>query len=688
MKKQLLTLLFIVTAFAAFTQVRNLEFALQSGGIGDDQIYSVKTDENGNIYTVGLFQDTVDFDPGAGTSHLISKGLTDMFIRKLDKDGKFLWAVSFGNSDYDGARDLSIDNNGDLLITGFFADTVDFDPGAGISNLISKGSYDIFILKLDANGSFIWANLIESGQLGIGSSICSDAQGNVLITGQFSGKTDFDPDTTDYNITSNGNQDVFILKLDSNGGFTWVYTVGAGSSDAGRKISVDSRGNIYSVGFSTAGADFDPGSGITYLHPFQNSADIYLLKLSPNGNFLWVRGLMGLSSFDRPYDVKVDLYDNVYLTGCYFGTIDFDPSSTGTFNLSSSGAADIFIQKLDSSGNFLWARSMGSSGDDQGFALALDDSNNVYTSGYFEGTVDFDPDSVGTFNLSSNGDQDIFIQKLDSNGNFIWTEAIGGTGFDQTRTMLVDSKGSIFAAGYFESTVDFDPDTNASLNLSSNGGNDHFLIKINQCNHSNDSLVITSCSDYTSPSGKIWTQSGIYLDTIPNSLGCDSLLYIDLNVIKIDTSLTLVNHVKITANDSLASYQWIDCNNGNVPITGDTNRSFVATANGNYAVVLNKNGCVDTSECIQVLTVGIARNSVEQFSINLYPNPNTGRFTIEVDKSKVSQNYQIFNLEGSIIQEGRLSSRHTLIDLNGFGKGIYFFRLNESGISRKVVLIE
>ena len=103
---------------------------------------------------------------------------------------------------------------------------------------------------------------------------------------------------------------------------------------------------------------------------------------------------------------------------------------------------------------------------------------------------------------------------------------------------------------------------------------------------------------------------------------------------------------------------------------------------------LSKNGCTDTSECIQVLTVGLNSPSKDQNAIKLYPNPNTGRFTIEVDKSKVSQNYQIFNLEGSIIQEGRLSSRHTLIDLNGFGKGIYFFRLNESGISRKVVLIE
>src|SRR5690606_23904636 len=137
------------------------------------------------------------------------------------------------------------------------------------------------------------------------------------------------------------------------------------------------------------------------------------------------------------------------------GTVDFDPG-VGVYNLTSLGYDDIFIQKLDSNGDFLWAKRMGSTGSNIGHSIAVDTAGNVYTTGTFGGTVDFDP-GVGTFNLTSAGGVDIFIQKLDSNGDFLWAKRMGGIGREQGSSITIDALGNVYTTGSFEEEVDFDP---------------------------------------------------------------------------------------------------------------------------------------------------------------------------------------------------------------------------------------
>lgn len=686
MKKQLLTLFFLIAVLTGFSQNVNFNWAAHMGSSSNDLGFTVKTDFNGNVYTVGMFWDTVDFDPDTSVYNLTSNGSLEMFIQKLDANGKLLWATSIGGNNLDRASDIDFDLNGNLLITGMFEDTVDFDPGTSVHNLISSGSIDIFVLKLDATGGFIWAKTFGGLLNDIPNSITIDKNGNSIVTGLFRGIADFDPDSNStYQLTSAGSPDVFIQKLDSNGNFVWANRFGGSSTDYGLGVETDLNGNVYTVGRFRSNVDFDPGSGTARLIN-QGGDDIFIQKLDPNGNLLWVRG-MGDTFDDWAYSVAIDKTGNVLTTGFFNGTVDFNTDTSGTYNLTSSGDRDIFIQKLDSNGNFLWAKTLGSTGDDVGYSILIDTDNNIYTTGSFEGTVNFNTDSIGIHNLSSNGKEDVFIQKLDANGNFIWAETIGGADIDRARSVYIDQNRSILATGSFESTVDFDPDTLSTNNLSSNGGWDIFVLKLDQCDNYSDSLAPITCDTYTSPSGKIWTQSGVYLDTVFNS-GCDSLFTINLNVISIDTSLTIVNHVKITANDSLTNYQWIDCNNNNVPISGDTNRSFIATANGNYAVVLENNGCVDTSACVPILSVGISETASIKSSINLYPNPNKGNFTIEVDKSLIAKTYQVLDIKGSLIKEGRFTNSRTLIDLSGYRKGIYFLRIRELGVSKKIVVNE
>ena len=185
--------------------------------------------------------------------------------------------------------------------------------------------------------------------------------------------------------------------------------------------------------------------------------------------------VFGGASSEYGYSIAVDSSGNVYTTGYFQGTVDFDPG-TGTSNLTSAGSTDVFVSKLDSSGNFVWAKRLGGASSDYGYSIAVDSSGNVYTTGYFEGTADFDP-GAGTSNLTSAGSGDVFVSKLDSSGALVWAKGFGGTSNDRGQSIAVDSSGNVYTTGYFAGTVDFDPGAGTS-NLTSAGGDDVFVLKL------------------------------------------------------------------------------------------------------------------------------------------------------------------------------------------------------------------
>lgn len=458
----------------------DLLWAKGVGGTSDDKGYNVYVDSAGNVYTTGYFQGSVDFDPGSGTTILASAGNNDIFISKMNKSGTFVWAKRMGGIYDDEGWGVFVDSAGNVYITGYFVDTVDFNPGAGVFNLTSEGSSDIFISKLSSGGNFVWARAMGSTSDDYGYSILVDSTGNVYTTGYFRLTVDFDPGegvAEIYELSSQGAEDIFISKLNSSGTFVWARAIGGGTSDVGLGISQYSAGNLYTTGWFQGTVDFDPGGGTTNLASAgQGSFDIFISKLDSDGNFVWARR-MGGASDDRGQGLTVDIAGNVYSTGWFNGTADFDPG-TETSNLISAGSADIFVSKLDSSGNFVWGKAMGGSVADVGYGITTDSSGNVYTTGGFGGTADFDPADPATFNIASVGNADIFISKLDSSGNFVWAKGMGGALDDFGYGISLDSSNNVYTAGYFRSTIaDFDPATGI-YNLSSNGFEDIFVCKL------------------------------------------------------------------------------------------------------------------------------------------------------------------------------------------------------------------
>lgn len=443
-----------------FGQTNDFLWAKQFGNINGGEGLSISADGSGNVYSTGNFSGTVDFDPGPGTYNLNGGGT---YVSKLDALGNFLWAYNF--VDVNG-KFSAIDASGNVYTTGYFTGTVDFNAGPGIYNLTSAGGFDIFISKLDAFGNFLWAKQLGGASDDKGISITVDSIGNVYTTGVFWFTADFDPGPGNYSLSSAGFSDMFISKIDHSGNFLFAKKIGdASSTEEGESITIDGAGNIYTTGiynlapthqngrehffvskldasgnlvwkkqfagiygevsysiavdflgnvYTTGNfqgtVDFNPGIDINNLTSVGNvNPDIFILKLDALGNFLWANQIGGVE-YDRGNSIVIDFAGNAYVTGFFKGIVDFDPG-IGYYNLSSMGSTDIFISHFNTMGNFLWAKQIGGVGADNGNSIALDIVGNVYVTGFFTGTVDFNS-GAGTYNMTSSGNYDIFVVKL------------------------------------------------------------------------------------------------------------------------------------------------------------------------------------------------------------------------------------------------------------------------------------
>ena len=392
----------------------NYLWAKSFGGEASDTGESIIIDNEGNSYITGFFSGTVDFDPSANTAELTGNGDFDFFVLKLDANGDYLWVKSFGGFGPDRGAFINRDNRGDIYVTGRFQLTVDFDPSANTAELTSNGNQDIFVLKLDANGNYLWVKSFGGLESDIGFSLTHDNQGCSYVTGFFSGTIDFDSSTNTAELTSNGNQDIFILKLDANGDYLWAKSFGGSDSDYGFSITTDNQGSSYITGWFSETVDFDPSSNTAELIS-NGERDVFVLKLDVNGNYLWAKSFGG-PDYDFGESITTDNEGGVYVTGLFTGIVDFDPNSNTT-ELTSNGTQDIFVLKLDANGGYLWAKSFGGSGSDAGRSITIDNEGGIYTTGWFKGSVDFDPSS-NTVELTSNEGYDIFVLKLkDCNTN-------------------------------------------------------------------------------------------------------------------------------------------------------------------------------------------------------------------------------------------------------------------------------
>lgn len=436
--------------------------AFSFGGTPDDSGYYIQLDPTGNQYVSGTFAGTVNFDPkntNTGSPDTLTADASgDAFVAKYSPNGTFQWVVALGPGPNDAfGGQVAVDgtsvyaayfnkNDGAYLAklsaaTGTVAwnsTITDNDDGqvyavtlspAGnlyvgglLHSTFGDGSH-VFISRLDpASGESLWTQT-PSGDGGFPFWISVDNAENVYAAGYFIGTTTFGSTTLTVSSgqSSPTYQNGVLWKMDANGNSLWVGQLGSNLVNRPRQITTDAAGNVYVTGwFSGTSNDFDPGPNTVSLTN-RGGEDIFVAKYSPNTNgglsLIWVKGIGG-TGHNRGFDVEVDGTGNVYSTGYYNGTVDFNPNSTNSSNrkLQSSGLGTAsFVSKLSNSGLYVDSANIAAAqlktGNADSRALELDSAKNVYLTGTFSGTIDFNPTSA-KFNLRTNGGTDAFVVKL------------------------------------------------------------------------------------------------------------------------------------------------------------------------------------------------------------------------------------------------------------------------------------
>ncbi|BDS11941.1 SBBP repeat-containing protein [Aureispira anguillae] len=651
-------------------QNHSFSWAKQAGGNKADEGKSIAIDNDGNVYTTGEYSSNGDFDPGTGVFNLTTNDWNyQIFVQKLTPDGDLIWAKSFGGNGYDHGEKIRLDADGNIYVTGWFENTVDF---AGFTKTAS-GLRDIFLLKMSSSGTVLWVETFGGAGYTTPNDLIIDDAMNIYMTGGFSVSATFGSQT----FTSNGAHDAFVLKMDQGRNLQWVNTLGGNGSDIAISVEVDRNKNVYTTGAFTGTVDFDPSSNNSYyLSSTSSVEDTYIQKLDSAGHLVWAKSF-GADWEDHPYDIHLDKNEDLYIIGRFGLTIDFD-LGPNTFFLTGNGSLDAYLLKIDTAGQFIWAKSWGASSDDYGMSVTTDDEGNVYTGGYFFGFVDFDP-GPNERSLWSKGNGDFFLTKLTSNGDFLWAKSGGGPVFDIAWEIALNPKKELYMVGEFTFTGNFHTDFGTyNMTANSNGHSDVLLLKLDYCAPSDSTLVVASCEPYLAPNNQTYDSSGQYIVRLSNAKGCDSILTINLTRYEIPVSLFSRNDSLFAVTDTNLTYKWYDCQSQTY-INNETAPFLRPSNSGSYAVEVSNGQCSVRSSCF-LLDLNL--------DLLIYPNPTAGN--ISINKNHHGEiTAKVYDAIGELIGTALLDDQITTLDLSRYPSGVYMLVLeHQQGISTHKIIRE
>lgn len=497
MKKVILMLLYVLSVYFinplclnaqnfSWAQSFNPGVNVNNPGIGVKCM--IANDSNYSI-SVGVFRGTVDFDKSSNVFNVTSSGANSLFILKEDLSGNFIWVKVLNCTPivkyfgFGGFVQFDLDEAENIYLTGSFTDSADFDPGPNFFYLGAPpppqgGNYrNQYLLKLDKNGDFVWAKQLGNYFGGVDFRGMKIKNSRIYLAGVFSGSLDVAPDSSIVMMSSIGPIGAGIIEsIDTSGSFIWAKQINNDAAIMG--MDIDNFCNIHIIASFNDTVDFDPSSNIFNLISSKGGRAIAVVKYDSIGNLTWAKQIgMGLSGHDLANDISVDRWGNVFVTGCFGGTVDFDPG-LGVYNLTSKASRNTFTLKLHSNGDFAWAQQPGgiNVGLSEGRMIATDTFGNVYV-------------------VSSQYP----TQKYDSSGNLLWK--LTSSGF-----IALDKDNAIYISGVYSSlfNVDFDPGPGV-YNMSSGGGTAGFILKLCQ-----EPLV-----PFTLSADTVCTGDSLYLSIAP-----------------------------------------------------------------------------------------------------------------------------------------------------------------------------
>ncbi|MBP6620416.1 MAG: SBBP repeat-containing protein [Leadbetterella sp.] len=389
----------------------------------------IAKDFSGNIYVAGNFKGTGVF----GSTNVNSVGDNDVFLAKYTSEGSLLWVRTAGSSAGDIATDISLDLSGNVLITGYYFDAINF----GGNIVSSSGSSDVFAAKYDPSGTVLWAKKVGGSGLDLGNSVDTDASGNVYLGGSFNGSCTFFG-VSDITLNSAGGDDGFVAKLDASGNVLWAKSIqGTATQKANDVLILGS--DLYVLG--TFENTTDLGNSVS-LSSGAGNVDIFIAKYDLIGNCQAATGFGGVGT-DEASRLAKDNNSNIWACGAIYQS-----ATIGSFILTSAGNYDAFFVKLNSSLSILNAKLFGGSNNDKANDMGSDAEGNVFLVGEFAGTL-----TNGSKLITSNGSSDVFVSKFTNSGFPTLLQNYGGSDFDSARRINVGS--NLFITGVFSQTVNF-----------------------------------------------------------------------------------------------------------------------------------------------------------------------------------------------------------------------------------------
>ncbi|MBK9737867.1 MAG: T9SS type A sorting domain-containing protein [Saprospiraceae bacterium] len=453
--------------FIRANQGQELKWIYKIGGTTAEYGNGLAIDSDQNIFDITNFMGTVIV---ANNLSFTSKGADDVLIRKSTSLGILQWVKQLGSTKSDISYDVSVDLDDNLFIVGTFQHSLFLGTSLILSSTNQK--LNSFIVKLNTNGELLWARKLESDIAVTAKSVTAGLAEELVISGYFEGNASFASLFPPFNLASNGGNDIFILKMNGNTGQAlFLKRIGGSDHEFVSQHTRDNQNNIYVTGDYRQVLDFDPGIGEALVNT-KGLTDIFVLKLSATGNFLWVNSYGG-TNVDYGHSVTTDAQRNVIITGKYSETVSFGLLSDQ--ELISKGGTDIFVLKLDQNGNTIWANGMGSPQNDQGNQVLVNNTGITYLCGLYRGKVDFNTAFERKNESESNGGADMFVLILNQDGTYNEHFARGGIANDQINDIGLKLNGDLISTGGFGAIVDFDP-TSGELNILSNGGLDAYLI--------------------------------------------------------------------------------------------------------------------------------------------------------------------------------------------------------------------
>lgn len=684
----------VLTATIGRAQSLQLDWVNTLNSDGSNYVYSTLLDNNNAVYITGIFADTVDFDPSPGDATRISNfPLGDAYIAKYTTAGDFLWVKTLNSATSSSlftAVSMEMNSMGQIVVAGSVQGSVDFDPHAGTFVLNSTGSTfgDFCLAAYSTTGNLMWAKSCGGTSSKSIAQMKIAANDDILLAGSFMGTADFDFGPATFNMTSSGGLDGFYARYNALGNFLWAKRIGGTGSDALRTIAESTSGELAVSGQFSATVDLNPGAGV-YNVISNGGIDILLANYTAAGDFIWGHSF-GSTNNDSGYDIDFDTGNNILLVGEFRGTVDFDPAPA-TFNLSSNPAtsgSDIFVSRYSPTGSFVNAFSFGGSNTDTPKKLLFSDGQ-LRVLGHFYYDIDLDP-GMGAFS-STAVNVGWFLASYTLNGNLNDALVLGNDQIAQNfggYDFEVDPADGVYLVGQYKNgstPLEFNPNgTSAPQNYL--GGWDGFLARYSPCVPTSSSQNVSACNSYFWPAnGTTYTTSGVYTALLTNVAGCDStrVLYLTINTVSNNAIINNAPTLNAVLAGSTVSYQWLDCDNGFAPIQGETSQSFTATVNGNYAVQITENGCVDTSSCALVDNLNLADLKHDIFT--MYPNPSSGILNV-ITQFPLHEVLILENLNGEEVLRIALTHMHSTIDLSDFSSGIYFVHLEKAGAVHKLIV--